>query len=99
MISVGIILEYCLLDIYLGVDDERRVPWIATALGPDEVERLKGDVHRRHARVVLVTARITIELKFFSENIALQWRAILIITEVSNDLIWNFLKGQSGGIY
>ena len=55
-----------MLDIYLGVDDERRVPWIATALGPDEVERLKGDVHRRHARVVLVTARITIELKFFS---------------------------------
>ena len=42
------------------------VPWIATVLGPDEVERLKGDVHRRHARVVLVTARITIELKFFT---------------------------------
>ena len=51
---------------HLGVDDERGVPWIATVLGPDEVERLKGDVHRRHARVVLVTARITIELKFFS---------------------------------
>ena len=44
-----------LLNIYLGVDDEGRVPRIPAAFCPDKIKRLEGNVHGGHARIVLVS--------------------------------------------
>ena len=49
------------LNIYLGIDDEGRVPRVAPTFGPDEVEGLQGNVHCGHARIVLVPTTIKIE--------------------------------------
>ena len=43
---------------YLRVDDERRVPRIAAALRPHKVERLEGDVDGGHSGIVLVATEI-----------------------------------------
>ena len=43
---------------YLRVDDERRVPRIAAALRPHKVERLEGDVDGRHSGIVFVATEI-----------------------------------------
>ena len=49
---------------YLRVDDERRVPRIAAALRPHKVERLEGDVDGGHSGIVLVATEIGILLEF-----------------------------------
>ena len=43
---------------YLRVDDERRVPRIAAALRPHKVERLEGDVDGGHSGIVFVATEI-----------------------------------------
>ena len=49
---------------YLRVDDERRVPRIAAALRPHKVERLEGDVDGGHSGIVLVATEIGILMEF-----------------------------------
>ena len=68
IIKCWIAISYPILNIYLGVDDEGRVPRIATTFCPDKVERLEGNVHGRHARIVLVSTTNTFE-HIFSCNI------------------------------